>query len=197
MKTHSLSPLRHSTALQAFVAGLLASAFAVPTFSAPARQASAQSAIRGFAGDPVADRDLRPAERAFLTSAVENSRQQMRLAEVGVNHAANSEVRSHAQQLAVDYRQMTDGLEALISRKGVAGAPVGGTSESYRKLAESTTFDREFVRLAAQTTDRTLTLFEQTASDARDPDVRAFAAAQLPVLRAHRAVILALKKTMD
>jgi putative membrane protein len=164
------------------------------------RHVSARDLTNGFAVDPLANDALRPAERSFLTKAVEGSRQQMRLAEVGVSQAVSSEVRSHAQQLVGDYRTLNDALETLIRQKGgIAGAPVGGTSENYQKLVEKTgdSFDREFVRTIAQATDEMLTLFEQVASDSRDSDVRALAAAQIPVIRAHRTAVTELKKTIN
>jgi hypothetical protein len=42
-----------------------------------------------------------------------------------------------------------------------------------------------------------LTLFEQVASDSNDADVRELAAAELPVLRAHRTAITELEKAID
>lgn len=150
--------------------------------------------------EPLAADSLRPAERSFLTKASETSRQQMRLAEVGVSQAGDTQVRSQAQQMAADYRSLNDGLEALIRRKGgIAGAPVGGTSESYQKLVgiSGGDFDREFVRAAAHATDQALTMFEQVVSETKDADVREFAAAQLPTLRAHRAVLTELRKTFE
>jgi putative membrane protein len=162
------------------------------------RQVSARNLMHTFGAEPQATDGLRPADRAFLTKAVETARQQMRLAEVGVSQAAKSEVRSHAQQLVTDYRQMNDSLEAMIRRKGgIVGAPVGGTSETYQKLIETTgaTFDAEFVRIASRMNEATLNLFEQAAADAKDPDVREFAASRLPLLRAHRTTVVELKKT--
>lgn len=164
------------------------------------RQASARTLTRGFAAEPLAAADtLRPAERSFLAKAVETSRQQARLAAIGVSQATNSEVRSHAQQLVLDYRSLTDSLQALIRRKGgIAGAPVGGSSETYQKLVEKAgpDFDREFIRAVSQASNDMLGLFEQVASDSKDADVRELAAAELPVLRAHRSQIVELEKTL-
>jgi putative membrane protein len=164
------------------------------------RQVSARSFSNGFAVEPVAINDLRPTERAFLTKAMETIRQQMRLAEIGVSQATSSSVRSHAQQLAGDYRSLNEALDALIRRKGgIANAPVGGTSETFRKLVENVgpDFDREFVRAVGQLTDAALALFEQAAADVKDTDVREFAAAELPVLRGHRSEVTDLQKTVD
>jgi predicted outer membrane protein len=180
--------------------GLFIVAGPVDAATTRVRQVSARSVIQGFAVDPLANDALRPADRAFLAKAADAVRQQMRLGEVGVSQAADTRVRSHAQQLVTDYRTLHDTLEALIRRKGgIAGAPVGGTSENYQKLGEKSglPFDREFVRTAGQGTDAALALFEQIVSETKDTDARELAAAQLPILRAHRSAINELRKTFE
>lgn len=193
----SQSPRSRTVALA--LAGFLGVALTADAAGPRARQVYARNLTSGFAAEPLAANDLRPVERAFMTKALETARQQLRLAEVGVSQATNSEVRSYAQQLITDYRALHDSLEALLRRKGgIAGAPVGGTSETYQKLAETTapSFDREFIRTAAQATDDALALFEQVAADAKDTDIRELAAAELPVLRGHRGTITELQKTL-
>lgn len=163
------------------------------------RHVTARNLAHGFAAEPSLNDALRPGERAFLGRALESSRRQMRLAEIGVTQAEAGDVRSHALQLATDARSLTDALEALISHKGVAGAPVGGTSETFRNLSEQSAggFDRAFVKAATKVNDETLRLFEQTASEARDPDIRQLAGAQLPVLRAHRVALIELGRKFN
>lgn len=164
------------------------------------RQVSSRAWVKHYAAEPLATDGLRAGEKAFLAKAVETARQQMRLAEVGASQADSSEVRSHALQLASDYRELHDALEALIRRKGgLAGAPAGATSETYQKLTEKSgaDFDREFVRVVAAASGQAMNLFETAAAEAKDPDVRDFAANELPILRAHRNTIADLKKTYD
>lgn len=164
------------------------------------RSPAARSLIRSFAAEPLAADALRPSERVFLTKAAESTRQQMRLAEIGASQSESAEVRSHATQLAADYRALNDTIEALIRRKGsVAGDPVGTTSQNYASLMEKSgnAFDREFVRTVANSSNDVMTLFESAASDAKDADVRDLAASELPILRAHRNAVEGLKKTFD
>lgn len=166
------------------------------------RQVAAISMLRGHVAEPLAADTVRPAERAFLEKAVEASRLQMRLAELGASQAANSEVRSHAEQLKSDNRQLTDALTSL-SQKKAATAParpaVEPASDVYARIAEKSgaDFDREFIRVMATLHEDTISLFEQAAADSKDADVRDLAAAQLPMLRAHLNRITELKKTFD
>ena len=160
----------------------------------------AASLVNRFAAEPVATDALRPNEQEFLTKAIEAVGQQMRLAAVGASKADSAEVRSQALQLTAEGRQMADTLDALVRRKGgIPGAPVGGTSEGYQKLAEKAgvEFDREFVLTASQLIANALMLFEKGAADSRDPDVRELAAAQLPVLRGQHNTLSDLKKKLD
>jgi len=57
-------------------------------------------------------------------------------------------------------------------------------------------FDWEFMRTVARKTDDVLTRFEQVVSQAGDEDIREFAAAQLPTLRAHRSEATKLTKAL-
>jgi putative membrane protein len=193
---HSSAPLAVTFTAVALLCTALAANAAGPS---RVRHVTARNLTRGFAAEPLATGELRATERSFLVKASESSRQQMRLAEVGVSQAVNSDVRSHAQQLATDYRSLNESLMELIRRRGgIPGAPVGGSSETYQKLVEqpSGDFDRAFVRTVSKATNDMLTLFEQVASDSRDPEVRDFAAAQLPVLRAHRTAATQLQKEL-
>lgn len=164
------------------------------------RQPIARNLLHGFAAIPMGSDTLRPTERAFLTAAVETGRQQMRLAEIGASNADGSDVRSHALELASDYRILSDALSALIRRKGgIAGAPVGNPPENFQALMAKAgpEFDREFVKTSAKLTDDVMALFEQAAAEAKDSDIRELAAAQLPLLRGHRNRVTELKRVYE
>jgi putative membrane protein len=153
-----------------------------------------------LAAEPLATDALRPTEQTFLEKAMESSRQQVRLADVGAAQANSSEVRSYALQLSADYRDLGESLDALVRRKGgIAGAPVGTTSENYQKLTTraGNEFDREYVRLTDELCNSVMRLFEQAANNAKDPDVREFASAQLPLLRGHQNRSVELKKIFE
>lgn len=201
MKTIFPTPQRASTrAILIGVTGLLGASMALGATAQWRSRASARSMMSGFAAIPLAADAVRENEKAFFGKAMETSRQHLRLAEVGASQADRSEVRSHALTLAGDYREITESLDALIRRKGgLADAPVGGSSENYHKLFDKAgaEFDREFVRVASALSNDVMSLFEKAAADSRDADVRDFAAAQLPVLRAHRNTLAELKKSLE
>lgn len=164
------------------------------------RKVAARSLIRGDVAAPLATDTVTAAERAFLEKAANLGRLQMRLAEIGAAQGVSAEVRSHAEQLKIDNRELVDAVGAVMQRKAtVPRAGATAPSETYAQLAATSgaDFDREFIRLMAESHQAMLTLFEQAAADARDDDVRAVAAAQLPMLRRHVNRITELRKTTE
>lgn len=181
---------------------LLAGGTVTPSATAPSRlrHVAARSMVRGYAAEPLAE-STRPADRSFLQKAIDTGRLQLRLAELGASQATSTEVRSHAEQLKSDNRQLVDALDSLMQRRSIGTLEPTGrpTEDAYVRLANRTSgeFDREFVRVMAEVHDQTINLFEQAVSEAKDADVRELAAAQLPMLRAHRNRITELRRIFE
>lgn len=160
-----------------------------------------ESHVAGTLVDVLAAESLRPVERTFLEKAASLSRQQIQLAQLAVSQSTGSDVRTYAQQVASDHRQISDSIEGLRRKKGVsAGSATDAVvTESHQRLAQKTggDFDREFVRLAGELQASALTLFEEVMADAKDVDVRELAGTYLPVLREHQNRVTELKKAYD
>lgn len=203
METHFVQRrfFRQAARLGLIGVAFTAAATAWAETSRVGRQVTARSLLRGYAVQPLASETLRPADKAFLDKALASARMHARLADLGASQAVSTDVRSHAEQLKSDSRQLAEALTGLIQKKAAAGVATESEpiTEAYGQLATRAggEFDREFVRVLAALHDETITLFEQAASEAKDADVREVAAAQLPMLRAHRSRIVELKKTFD
>lgn len=187
------------------LAGLLTCGVAVEASSYPrVRQAAAaRNLLAGYAVEPLAGIDsLRPAEQLFLERATVSSRLQIRLAELGSGQAAGSDVRNHAEQVKGDKRQLVEALGAMLQRKSSSARPVvdsPGATATYTRLESKSgaEFDREFIRVMGDLHEATISLFEQAAGETKDVEIKEFAAAQLPMLRAHKNSILELKQAYD
>lgn len=179
--------------------GLAVSASAAPRWrSGPDL---AKNLVLGFAALPLASDALRPVERTFLEKAAASSRQQMRLAKLALSQAVSSDIRTYAQQIASDNRQLNDSVEDLLRKKGISPDQIASdvATETYTQLAVSagSDFDREFLRLAGDMHGNALTLFEEVMADAKDEDVRELVGTYLPVLRNHRNRGTELAKMFD
>lgn len=187
------------------IAGLLACGVVAEASTYPrVRQAAAaRNLLAGYAIDPVAGVDsLRPAEQLFLERATVASRLQIRLAELGSGQANGTDVRNHAEQVKGDNRQLVDSLSAMLHRKSSSARPVveaPGYTEAYALLAAKSgaDFDREFIRVMGDLHEATINLFEQAVAETKDADIKELAAAQLPMLRAHKNRIVELKQAYE
>ena len=80
------------------------------------------------------------------------------------------------------------GTSANLGDQSTSGPGLGWWGDrQYRRLAKENgaDFDRNFIDRMVDDHEKDVKMFEKKASDADDPDVRAFAAKQLPTLRQH------------
>jgi putative membrane protein len=195
------TPSRRSALCIVGFLGLAVVAAAAPRWRTPA--VATTNLVRGFAAQPVAADSLRPQERSFLEKAAEASRDESQLAKLALSQAVNSDVRSFAQQLAADQRSIGDAIEGLRRKRGAIPDNVPAVpeivTEASQKLSVKTgpEFDKEFVRLMAEARAAVIALFEQAASELKDPDVRELAASQLPTLRGHQNRLVELRRALE
>lgn len=145
---------------------------------------------------------LRPIDRTFLDRAAELSQQQIGLATLAVSHAWRADVRTFAQQLASDHRQISDSVQSLRRRRGAATEEAAGPAppgEAYGRLARVTgaEFDREFILAIEAVRAETMTLFEEVISQTRDAGVRDLIGGYLPVLRDHQNQAIELRRELE
>ena len=200
-ENHSLSKMRAKHLAWLF-SGLVVAA-AMPGAVAASRRADPKMRVvmvRSFAAEALAADNLRAGEREFLQKAAVLARREVQLARLAVAQSVGSDVRSFATQVATDQQPLADAIEALRRRKGAtppsAEAPAAeeGSELTGRTGAD---FDREFVRVITDLHGELVSLFEQTASEAKDADVRELAGSALPTLRDHGNKLVELRKALE
>lgn len=147
---------------------------------------------RGEAG-PEAARTTAPiqpgaADIGFLTEAAAAETAALQKAQLAAERARGPAVKQFARQSVADHTSLDQQLRALAQRKGVA-APVQPDAPAMDRIRELQElhrgFDAVYVRdqLAAQ--ERLVALFRQEAEQGADPDIKAFAQQNLPMLQQH------------
>jgi putative membrane protein len=192
---------RHHRSYFCRMAVFVSGGVAVTSFSEAKLQPPGFSSVVATAAmDPVATDALRANERTFLRRAVEASQQHFRLAQLAVGRATSVDLRGFGQQFVIDHRELSQSLEALVRRKGVAlPPPTEGPVDQFKRLAEipAPQFDREFVLVMSASSDALVRLFETTVAEARDADIRDFAGSFLPALRFQSNELRTLKLALD
>lgn len=120
------------------------------------------------------------------------------VAKLASEKATNSEVKSFAQKLVDEHEQVASELESIASQKNVKLDKDNDHDRTYKRLSKKSgnDFDQEFVEHMIDEHEKDIKMFEKAASDAKDPDVRAFASKTVDHLREHLQMAQNLRQTL-
>jgi len=128
-------------------------------------------------------------DREFLTKAASASMAEIALATTASQKAAHADVKSFADRMLSDHNKASDELKALAAKKGVVlPVELGKDPKSEQdKLSKMTgnKFDKEYAEFVIKDDEHDLKDFQKAAKDAKDPDVKAWAAKMVPILEDH------------
>ena len=164
----------------------------------PAGQEPANSTARG---SKVTDADNDSDEaKDFITEAAQGGIAEVELGKMAVTKAASPEVKKFAQMMVDDHTKANTELKELAQKKGVqipaeTDSSHKSTMEDLRNLVGAE-FDKEYVENMYDDHKHDVAEFEDQSENASDPDVKAFAAKTLPVLRKHLEAIEAIRSKM-
>ena len=126
----------------------------------------------------------------FMVKAANAGLAEVEMGNVAQQNAADQQVKDFASKMVRDHTQANTELKTIATTKNVT---VPETSDDHHKkmltdLSGKTglDFDKEYMRMMVEDHDDAVGMFERAAENANDPDVRAFAAKTLPVLRQHQ-----------
>ncbi len=129
-------------------------------------------------------------EKRFMTSAASSGMMEVEAGRVVVQQATSPAVRQLAERLVRDHESANSELKQLAAAKhvdipGEMSREDRAMVDKLRKM-QGRDLDRAYVEQVGRAHHRKdIEEFERTARESNDPDVRAFAQKQLPVLRQH------------
>lgn len=136
----------------------------------------------------------------FLVEAASSSRMEIELGQLAQQKGTSQEVKDYGAMMVQDHTKATEELKALVSSKG-ASLP-DTLMPKHRALMdrlsglEGAEFDKAYMAVMRDAHENDIDEFEDETKDAKDPDVRAFATKQLPVLQGHHQHAKDSKGTM-
>lgn len=130
-------------------------------------------------------------EAAFFAQAAHSGASEMELSRVVLERATQSSVKDFARTVLDDHRKVSYELTQLAQRVGVA-LPTVPTHQVEQKTEtlqriKAADVDRQYLSDMIADHIRAVNTFKDAARFAPDPRVRAWAAAQVPVLEKHLA----------
>jgi putative membrane protein len=141
---------------------------------------------------------LAQGDASFLKQAAENGNAEVESSKLAVTKATNDKVRAFAQQMIDDHTKAGNELKALANAKGVEVSSEPSLMQQGKlkllSTADGAKFDQEYANeMGVKAHEDTVKLFEKASREAKDPQVKAWAAKTLPTLKTHLEHARALK----
>lgn len=136
----------------------------------------------------------------FLMDTARSGLFEVQASKEAVQRATNPAVKTYAQHVADDHTKLNQDLSQLAQKKGVV-LPQDLDQDQKDRLdalrkKTGADFDKSYVEAMAKEHSKAVSAFEKRAKNAKDPDVRTFAATALPTLRDHETQAKALEKQL-
>jgi putative membrane protein len=128
-------------------------------------------------------------DREFLVKAGEGGIAEVNLGQLASTKAASADVKAFGNQMVSDHSKANDELKALAQQKSLTLAGTAGKEgeETSNKLSAKNgkDFDKAYMDDMVKDHEKDVKEFEKASKDAKDPDIKAWAAKTLPTLQHH------------
>ncbi len=172
------TPVLKLAAVAVLSAGFGLTAVAQTTPSAPGRTAAGEKS-----------QSLSSADRKFMETAAQHGIAEVALGRVAGQKAQSPEVKQFGERMVQDHTKANQQLMQIAQQKGLALPKE--TDGKHKRMMEKMSkmsgdqFDREYMAAMVDDHKKDVEQFREAAKDAKDPDVKNFAAANLPILEEH------------
>jgi len=146
--------------------------------------------------------ELPRADKSFINSAAEAGNAEIKASKIALEKTTNPDVKSFATLMVDEHTTVGDNLKKLAATKNVE-PPTEPSVAQRAKIAvleklDGATFDKQYISMIGVSAHKdTVKLFSKHAAEAKDPDVKDFAAKTLPNLQHHLDMANELKAKLD
>lgn len=136
----------------------------------------------------------------FAVDAANGGMAEVALGNLAEQKATNADVKAFAAQMVKDHSKANTELTAWATANNVT-LPAAPGEENQKIAADlgkkmGADFDKGYVDQMVTDHDKTVAMFEDAAENAKNADLKAWAAKTLPVLKAHQQHIKTIKDKM-
>ncbi|MFL9879954.1 DUF4142 domain-containing protein [Herbaspirillum rhizosphaerae] len=146
--------------------------------------------------------ELPRSDKSFINSAAEAGNAEVKASKIALEKTTNPDVKDFATLMVDEHTTVGDNLKKLAASKNLE-VPTEPSMAQRAKIAvleklDGATFDKQYVRMIGVAAHKdAVKLFRKNATEAKDPDVKDFAAKTLPNLEHHLEMANALKTKLD
>lgn len=136
----------------------------------------------------------------FMLEAASGGLMEVELGKYASTNAASARVKQFGRMMVTDHTKANTKLKAIAGKKDVT-LPTAPTGEQQTHVTDLTAkkgadFDKDYVDMMVEDHKEDVSKFEDEAKNGKDPEVKAFASATLPVLQKHLKSIQAIQAIM-
>ena len=132
------------------------------------------------------------ADREFVNKAATGGIAEVELGRIATQRAARPSVRSFGERMVTDHGRSNADLASLARSKGIeAPTALEPSQQAVRdrlSALNGNDFDRAYMSEMVRDHTEDIALFERAAETSTDPELKAWAAQSLPMLREHLAL---------
>ncbi|MDB5992837.1 MAG: hypothetical protein JWQ10_4240 [Herbaspirillum sp.] len=146
--------------------------------------------------------DLSSKDKSFMTDAAEAGHTEINASKIALEKNRSPAVKDFAEAMIGDHTTAGDALAQLATSKNFT-LPDGPSAMQKAKIAilsklDGATFDKQYASIIGVSAhEDAVKLFRDAAANAKDPDVKQFAAKTLPTLEHHLEMAKRLKTATD
>ncbi|MCY7352020.1 MAG: DUF4142 domain-containing protein [Cytophagaceae bacterium] len=136
----------------------------------------------------------------FAVTAASGGMLEVELGQMAQQKSQNQRVKTFAAMMVTDHTKANEELKSLAAAKNVTLPTTMG--EDHQKHIDDLSklsgaeFDKEYVDLMVEDHEKDVKLFSEAADEAKDAEMKAFAAKILPTLQQHLTEIKGIKDSM-
>lgn len=139
-------------------------------------------------------------DQTFAFAAATGGAMEIESGQLAISKSKNADVKAFAAQMVKDHSAAAAELKVIASKLGLK-LPDTLTSEHQTHLKDLKTlndlaFDKQYVTMMIADHAKTVRLFDD-GTHIPDPDLKAYAAKTIPVIRQHRIKILEIAKKLN
>ena len=136
----------------------------------------------------------------FILEAASGGLMEVELGRYASTNAASARVKEFGRMMVTDHTKANTQLKAIAGKKNVT-LPAAPTGKHQTHISDLTAkkgadFDKSYVAMMVDDHKEDVSKFQEEAKNGKDPDVKAFASATLPVLQKHLKSIQAIQAGM-
>jgi len=142
---------------------------------------------------------LEPMDKEFVMKAASGGMMEVEASQIAQQNAGHARVKAFADMLVQDHTNVNNELKGFASSRGLM-IPEDSLMAKHKSMLDEMrnmtgkAFDKHYIDMMMKDHNKDISEFEKASNNAKDADLKAWAAKTLPTLRMHKDSVQALNK---